>query len=251
MSDEQARREALLAAALAGALDERQQSEFDLACTTDPSLLADLNELRELTRRLERADLSWEDDELPPGLADRVFGATAVTPSVPASPFPPRQLGRPGRTSRTGRTRPASANRPRRARFALAAAGLVMAGAVGGQAVSGALQAPPGGPPGTLGAEEELTFSTRPAGTTFDAALVAHTWGTETVLELDGLAVGRSFEVVLVGVDGEQYVSGTFLGADRTVTCRMNAAVLRQDVSHLQIRDDDGAVVAVSDVVGL
>ena len=126
-----------------------------------------------------------------------------------------------------------------------------MAGALGGQALTGALQAPPDGPPGTLGALEDVTFSEQPAGTTVDAALVAHTWGTETVLELDGLAVGEEFEVVLVGDDGEEYLSGTFLGADRTVTCRMNAAVLREDVSQLQIRDGGGAVVAVSDVVVL
>lgn len=243
MSDQHARREALLAAALAGDLHGDEQRDFDLACAADPTLADELQELRDLTRRLDRADLTWEEPPLPPGLAERVFLATGASPAGPAEDTAP------SRSRRTGSRRLTSGTRPRRLQFSLAAAGLVVAGALGGQALTGALQAPPDGPPGTLGALEDVTFSEQPAGTTVDAALVAHTWGTETVLELDGLAVGEEFEVVLVGDDGEEYLSGTFLGADRTVTCRMNAAVLREDVSQLQIRDGGGAVVAVSDVV--
>ncbi len=245
MSDQHARREALLAAALTGDLHSDEQHDFDLACAADPTLAEELQELRDLTRRLGRADLAWEEAPLPPGLAERVSLATGADPVDPAVDTAP------SRSRRTGSRRPTSGTRPRRLQFSLAAAGLLVAGALGGQALAGALQAPPDGPPGTLGAMEDVTFSEQPAGTTVDAALVAHTWGTETVLELDGLAVGEEFEVVLVGEDGEEYLSGTFLGADRTVTCRMNAAVLREDVSQLQIRDGGGAVVAVSDVVVL
>ena len=79
-----------------------------------------------------------------------------------------------------------------------------------------------------------------------DGSVIAHTWGTETVLEIDGLPAGDSYSVVLVGDDGVESPSGTFFGSEVTIDCRMNAAVMRDDVSTLEIRDDSGDAVAVA-----
>lgn len=242
-------RDRLIAAALAGGLTTEEQREFDRACSTDPQFLSEYLSLRDISERLAQADLVWDDRELPSGLADRVFAATSGDPHenelptlssarearrrptpVPTSDAPPARRG-----SRT-------------ALLGLAAAGLLLVGGLGGSAISAVLDTPPDGPAGALGAVEEVTFPSIPDGTSFDAALVAHTWGTETVLEVDGLAEGDIFEVILVSEDGVELTSGTFFGAEQTVICRMNAALMREDVSQLQIRDETGAVVVSSSV---
>lgn len=251
------RRDRLIAAALAGDLSDKEQREFDLACAADPGMLSEYRALRKLSDRLVQSGLDWDESELPPGLASRVIAATSGESADPAMPVQPPVIpgphpdsGRPvGR--RPGSGRPTGGHRSPRHRVALlglAAAGLLILGGLGGSAVSDLLQAPPDGPPGALGAVEEVTFPTIPDGTSFDAALVAHTWGTETVLEIDGLAEGEIFEVILVSEDGGELTSGTFFGAEQTITCRMNAALMREDVSQLQIRDASGSVVVSSSV---
>jgi hypothetical protein len=248
MTEQSPQREALIIAALAGELDTDGLRDFDGACALDPSLLQDFRELQHLTERLDRAELEWDEAELPPGLLDRVLAATgqddrenrsadddgaSVADAIPLRGFSPRRQRR---------------RAPRVLVGAAAAASLLVIGALGGSVITDLVDAPPSGPPGTLGAVEDISFSSSPDGTLFDAALVAHTWGTETFLEVDGLDVGRSFEVVLVREDGTEYVSGAFIGSEQTITCQMNAAVMREDVSQLQIRDDSGAVVATSEV---
>lgn len=251
------RRDRLIAAALAGDLSGEEQREFDLACATDPGMLSEYLELQEISSRIAQSGLDWEEKELPPGLAARVFAATSGespdrrAPAQPlVTPDPHPGGGRPAsrRPGGRGHTDGHRASRSRLALLGLAAAGLLVLGGLGGSAVSDLLQAPPEGPPGALGAVEEVTFPTIPDGTSFDAALVAHTWGTETVLEIDGLAEGEIFEVILVSEDGAELTSGTFFGAEQTITCRMNAALMREDVSQLQIRDALGSVVVSSSV---
>ncbi|NJC21810.1 hypothetical protein BJ994_000886 [Arthrobacter pigmenti] len=247
MTNEQARREELMGAALAGELTEAERREFDRACAADPRLRREYQALQGVAERLDRSELVWTDQDLPPGLAGRVFAATTEKPEragdghgVPAA-----------RHATDGdHVPPPTSHRHRRRRVALmstaAAASLLVVGALGGIAINNALQAPPGGPPGTLGAVEDVDFSRVQQGASFDASLVAHTWGTETVLEVDGLTVGDSYEVVLVSEDGRDLTSGTFFGSEQTVTCRMNAAVMREDVSALEIRRVTGEVVASS-----
>jgi hypothetical protein len=121
-------------------------------------------------------------------------------------------------------------------------------GGFGGQLVRSLLDAPPSGPPGTLGAVEQITFTEAPEGSAIEASLVAHTWGTETLLEVDGVAVGETFEVILVSASGQELTSGTFFGTEQTVTCRMNAALLREDLARVLIEGSDGAVLASSEV---
>lgn len=105
---------------------------------------------------------------------------------------------------------------------------------------------PPAGAPGTLGAVEHVDFLGEPAGVAVDGDLVAHTWGTETLLTIDGLPVGEVYAVVVVDRDGVEHHSGTFLGSTVTIACAMNAAALREDVASVVIRDDDGGVVAAA-----
>lgn len=45
---------------------------------------------------------------------------------------------------------------------------------------------------------------------------MAHTWGTETILEVDGAPLGQTFAVVLLSEDGEELTSGTFVGTEQT-----------------------------------
>lgn len=260
MTEQPGHHEALIAAALAGELDAEGRRDLDAACAADPSLRRDLRELQELTQRLDDADLDWEEAEPPHGLLSEVLAATEradpeqgyragdrTAPESAGTAVASVSELVPGSTRSSHPRRSAPHTRRVLAGWA-AAACLLVVGALGGSVITDALDAPPSGPPGTLGAVEELSFSSSPADTLVDAALVAHTWGTETVLEVDGLDVGEAFEVVLVREDGTEYVSGAFLGSEQTVTCRLNAAVMREDVSRLQIRDDTGAVVATSEV---
>lgn len=135
---------------------------------------------------------------------------------------------------------------PRRRRLLLTVVGAAACLAVG--AGLGALATAPRdavveGPPGTLGAVEHLDFRDVPVGVDLDADLVAHTWGTETVLVVDGLPVGDAFSVVVVDDRGQEFSSGAFLGSEVPVDCRLNAAVLREHVASVEIRGADGEVV--------
>lgn len=135
-----------------------------------------------------------------------------------------------------------------RTKLTLAAVGCVIAGAGGTLVVQQIIDSPPDGPPGTYGAVEEASFVTEPAEVDIDGALVAHTWGTETVLEMEGLEPGVSFSVVLVADDGEEFSSGTFFGSEVLIECRMNAAIMRDDVDRVEITTDDGDLIAQADL---
>ncbi|GAB3548774.1 hypothetical protein GCM10027404_13240 [Arthrobacter tumbae] len=250
MTDEQARRDNLIAAALAGELDVEERREFERVCAADPDLLSEYLAVKDTAERLERSNLRWVEQDLPPGLADRVIAATTGDPEEGvaarypgAAPFP--QANDAG-LKQIGASHHRRTYGSRKAVIGLAAAGLLLIGALGGAVIDNVLQSPPDGPPGALGVTENVVFPEVPEGVSFDAAVVAHTWGTETVLEVDGLTVGESFEVVLVSEDGRELTSGTFLGSEQTVTCSLNAALMREDVSELQIRRDSGEVVASS-----
>ncbi|MFB9377053.1 hypothetical protein ACFFKU_02400 [Kineococcus gynurae] len=211
------RRAELLGAALGGDLDEQERRELDELLRTDPSAAADLAELGAVLDRLPPRGSGWID--------------TTPPATVPPVTFPP----------------PAPARRPShhrgRWRLALAAALLLGAGFGGGILTAALGDRPVEGPPGTLGAVETLTVSGAPEGVRASTAVVAHTWGTETVLDVSGLAVGEVFTVDVVGTDGRTETAGSFLGSTVPVECRMNAALLREDVTEIQIRDLAGDVV--------
>jgi hypothetical protein len=104
------------------------------------------------------------------------------------------------------------------------------------------------GPAGTLGAVEDVTFAGAPAGVDVEGDVVAHTWGTETVLSVDGLPAGDSFTVVVIDAAGGVHASGTMLGSAVRIDCRLNADVLREDAAAVEIRDAAGDRVAVAEL---
>lgn len=231
MGDDTDRRAELMGAALAGELTPTEQEELAALARRDPSVDTELADLQGLLGRVGAADVTWVEAAPDDDLAERVadLGSTG-------------SQGR-SRSQESGRElRPRPLRRPRLAQI-LAAACLVGIGVLGTLGYQWRVHAPPSGPPGTLGAVEEISFSGAPGGSDVEGALVAHTWGTETVLEIDGLEVGETFEVVLVTRSGEELGSGAFVGSEATVECRMNAAVMREDVTQVRIDSSDGGSV--------
>ena len=228
----QDRRAELLGAAAADDLQPGEQAELDALLAADPTAGAELAELRESAALLHGLGGDWEEPELPAGLAGRV--ATATADAEPEAGEQPTSA-------------PAVPAARRRSWLLAAAAACVAAGVAGTLAVQAVVGAPVTGPPGTLGAVEEIDFRGEPAGVVVEAALVAHTWGTETVLDIDGLTVGASYVVVVVAGDGTELDSGTFIGSEVPVVCRMNAALLREDVARVEIRDAAGGLVMAAD----
>lgn len=68
------------------------------------------------------------------------------------------------------------------------------------------------------------------------------------MLDVDGLPVGESYDVVLVDTSGREIPAGAFLGSTVTINCRLNAAVMRDDVVGLRIERPDGSVVRSAEV---
>jgi len=233
------RRDELIAAALADDLSPAEAAEFAALRAEDPGIDAELAELAALTARL--ADLpepdgraggaGWVDLEPSAELRRRVAGIAGA--DAPVTPLPARSTRRPSR--RTLLT-------------ALGAAACLAVGAGAGALVATPRDGHVDGPPGTLGAVEPVAFAGAPSGVEVDGDVVAHTWGTETLLTVTGLPAGDPFTVVVVGDDGREYESGTFLGTDVEIDCSLNAGVLREDVAAVEIRGADGADIAVAEV---
>ncbi len=275
------RRAELLAGALADDLSPEERTELDALLVIDPDARTELAELQGLVDR-SRAVLDGTRDARPSdALRARVLGIPAAEQEDLAEHDGRRRAAATGATgagfvasqpavagaasgaassatARTpGRTRASSRRRPIIALVTTAAACLALGAAValGAQSLVG--PAPTGsaipldvatGAPGELGAVEPIDFAGEPRGVAIDAALIAHTWGTETVLEIDGFAAGDAFDVVLIGSDGAALSSGGFLGSAVTIECRINAALLREDVAAVEIRDARGAIVATAEL---
>ena len=231
MSARDDRRAELIAAAVGDDLDDTEAAELRELAAADPTVDRDLAELRALTGTLGRRGPiePWLESSTSPDLRARVLGGT------PDAAWPPQRSRGPRRSA------------------GLAAAAAVVGLAVGGGVVLGvdAVRPTPSdpsavitGPPGTLGAYEQVAFTTSVPNVDIEGGLVAHTWGTETILDMDGVSDRGPYEVVLVDRSGAELPSGTFLGSDVTIECRMNAAVLRGDVTEIEIRGSDGSVLA-------
>ena len=219
MTTDRDRRAELIAAAAADELTDTERAEMRALAEADPTVGTEVDEYRDFMAALAHAvpNVRWDEADPSEGLRERVIAAK--------------------RTS----------NHPMR----WAAAAAVVGIAVGAASVLGfeaATDKSITGPPGTLGAFEEIAFTGVPSGIDIDGGLVAHTWGTETVLEMDGVPAGRSYEVVVIEQSGATRTSGTFLGSTVAIDCRLNAAVLREDVSGVEIRGSDGSVLAAATV---
>ncbi|PPI40348.1 MULTISPECIES: hypothetical protein [unclassified Rathayibacter] len=221
------RREELLAAALAGDLSAEEAREFESLRAADPSIDRELASFGAVVDRLGALG-RWEEAEPSPELRSRVAALAGERPER-------------GESARAPRRR---APRLRAVLAVAAAAALLVVGGVAGAALRSAEERPVAGPPGTLGAVEAIAFEERTAGVTLDGSLVAHTWGTETILRGTGFALGESYDLVLVTGSGERLPSGSFLGSSAELDCEMNAAVLRESVAAVEITDAGGALVA-------
>ncbi|WP_369372157.1 hypothetical protein AB1046_02240 [Promicromonospora sp. Populi] len=204
-------------------LDDAEQDELIRLLHDHPGV-----EYDDFTAELgSLSSLGRLDDALPsPALRERITTATGFDT---APPMQPRRWSRP--------------------LLAAAAVALIALGAAGNAVVGTLLEdEPPSGPPGTLGVVEAIDFTGEPSGVEVDASVVAHTWGTETRIDVDGLPEGETFTVVVLGSDGAEFASGTFIGSAVPVRCAMNAAVLRTDVATVEIRDAAGHIVMSSDL---
>lgn len=259
MSEYNERTEQLIAAALAGDLTAAEQQELEALRAEDPSISETLEDLSALLPPLSAAGRDWIDAEPPAQLGSSITDVSyeedgeRLAPAEPAleprTPTEPAGIATHPEAARQAEKAHTSTPRRRRgALFALAAAGGAVLGTGGTLVVQQTLEAPPEGPPGTYGVVEDITFTGQPGEVTVEGDLIAHTWGTETVLEIDGLRPGESFTVVLIAEDGEEFASGTFFGSEVLIECRMNAAVMRDEVERVEITDDDGGVIASADL---
>ncbi|RKT36667.1 hypothetical protein DEU34_1187 [Microbacterium sp. AG1240] len=214
----------LIAGAVAGALSPDEQRELAALRAQHPWIDSEIAELQRLTADLE--GMSWREIEPDAALRDRI---TAIPHAAPSDVTPLRSV--------------------RRRRWILPAVGAACLAV--GLAVGVALPpvgTTPTGPPGTLGALETVDVRDEPSGAAIDADLVAHTWGTEAILDATGLDVGVTYAIVLVGSDGTEFSAGAMLGSSVPIHCSVNAAVLREDVVRLEIRDSRTGAVASADL---
>ncbi len=221
MDRSQDRREQLIAAAVAGELSDHEQVEVDRWCADDAGFATELAELTALVGGLRDLGTGWTEEPPPATLGHDV-----------------------GRAVDAGESR--STPRRRGSALVLAAVALVAAGVGGTLVVERVLAvdgSAPTGPPGTLGAVEQVAVTTEPSGTSVELSLVAHTWGTETVMEVDGFDVGARYEVVLLDREGDAVPSGSFIGSEVPIDCRVNAALLREDVTAVEIIGPGGEVL--------
>ncbi|WP_278102008.1 anti-sigma factor [Microbacterium proteolyticum] len=224
----------LVAAALAGELSAAETVEFDELRRNDPRRGEEYASLQGVAQRLRHGDVTWVAPRDTSELEDRILASIQRENAVGAAPSPGARVG----------------TRRRRAWLTpLVAAACLLIGIVVGVNSAGAFTpAIPVGPPGTLGALEQIQVSDDTAGVDVDAQLVAHTWGTEAYLEARGLNVGRTYELVFVAADGEEFTAGEVLGSEVPIVCRMNAAVLRGDTVRMELRDGPDVVVAHADL---
>ena len=79
------------------------------------------------------------------------------------------------------------------------------------------------------------------------ADLINHTWGVEVKLRAAGFDRGGRYRVDVLGVDGNRYPAGEFVGTGaKEMNCNLNSSVLRERASGFQVRDAAGRVVVSS-----
>jgi hypothetical protein len=249
MSDDRdARRALLISGALSGDLSAAEQAELDALRRTDPMVDIEIRELSEVLRATTAAAPSWDASAPSEALRDRVLAlsseadiAGSTNAMAPAVADPVTASSNPAVPAADARF---AAPRRRPWLVALGAAACVAVGAGGVLLGQPNVPGPPTGPPGTLGAIEQISFSGEPSGVDIDGSLIAHTWGTETILNMTGLTDAVAYNVVLVTVAGESLDSGSFLGSTVAIDCEMNAAVMREAVASVEIQDESGTIVA-------
>ncbi len=222
--------EELIIAAVADELTPLERVELDELRAVHPWIDDEIASLRSVAERVSIEGNGWRELPVSAALRERVLGASGVASSAAS----------------------AAPSAPRRGFAPLLAAACLVIGVVAGAGIASLAASDPGpsvaepaptGPVGTLGAIEPVTMRADP-GIDVDADVIAHTWGTEALLEIEGLAVGETYAVVFVGADGAEYSAGEMLGSEVPIVCRLNAALLREDAVRVEIRDAGSDVVA-------
>lgn len=97
---------------------------------------------------------------------------------------------------------------------------------------------------------EQITFAATGAAPAevSSSALINHTWGTELVLDLSGLAAGTAYEVVFETTTGPVGAGSLLAVPDALMRCRFSGAPLRAEVRAIELRDPDGRAVLRSDL---
>ncbi|WP_431778605.1 hypothetical protein [Microbacterium aurantiacum] len=226
--------EELIIAAVADELTPLERVELDELRAVHPWIDDEIASLRGVAERVSIEGEGWRELPVSAALRERVLGASGVA------------------SSDGDGSRPAAPSAARRGFAPLLAAACLVIGVVTGAGIASLAASDPGpsvaepaptGPVGTLGAIEPVTMRADP-GIDVDADVIAHTWGTEALLEIEGLAVGETYAVVFVGADGTEYSAGEMLGSEVPIVCRLNAALLREDAVRMEIRDAGSDVVA-------
>jgi hypothetical protein len=239
------RRAELIAAALADDLSPAETTELDALRAGDPTVDEEIALLGGLPAAIR--GVGWQEAAPSEELARRIgliadgrgelaaAAATADRTDLAAH--------------RATRRVPTRGTLPRRVALLIAGAAACLAlGAAGGAILAAPRADVATGPAGTLGAVEDVTFAGAPAGVDVEGDVVAHTWGTETVLSVDGLPAGDAFTVVVIDAGGGEHASGSMLGSTVRIDCRLNADVMREDAAAVEIRDAAGDRVAVAEL---
>lgn len=173
--------------------------------------------------------------------------ADALTPNPDRTPPPERIAALRAHAEHRARSiedpRPVSLA-PRRGRRDLLVGGIAASiGAalgVGGARTAATDDDTPDTPP-----TEAIAFTGGPRGVRTTGALINHTWGTELMLDVEGLPPDNVYSVFYEGPAGDLGVAGSFLSvADVVMKCRFNAAVLRADATAVVVvGPDDGEVL--------
>lgn len=257
------RREHLMLGAVTGELTVDEQRELDELIAQEPSVGTEIEQMRSVMTSVDGLG-SWIDADTTPALdaaiaavggADTDSRTGDLTDPAPGVQLPQRAGHR--SASRRGTTRHASSGSTRSSRRVrsvpwrgvAAAMALVVVGAGGALGIERVVNPSSlaSGEPGTLGAAEEISFASEGAGE-IDGSVVAHTWGTEAVLTVDGLNPGQTYDVLFVDERGSTIDAGSFLGSEVQINCSTNAAILREDVASVRIVADDGATVRAADL---
>lgn len=138
------------------------------------------------------------------------------------------------------------ARRARALRLGLVAAAVVAVGLAGGLVGRSTAPEPPAPP------LEAVALEAAQGSGDVDvesADLVPHTWGVELRIVADGFAAGETFRAAFRDASGQLTPAGEFIGTGPApMTCNLQSAALRDDVTEVVVMDAAGDVVLSADL---